>query len=172
LSADLEAALKELAAPLEGRPELWNVGPAGKWSAGQIVDHVARWIEGYAGEFAEALLKLKAGTLGPRRLRWPHQRLICAMVIDRGIYPSGGKSLTPFLPGDLPRREETMAKLSRAVAAHGEISGALSATDRDRLWIANPVFGPLNLPEAMRLHAVHARHHGRQVHRIRESAGP
>ncbi len=169
LFASLDAALQELVAPLEGRSDLWNVGPAGKWSAGQIVDHLATAIEVYAGWFAEAREKMAAGTLGHRRFRWPHQKLIAAIVIERGGFPSGGRSPEEFTPGGLPNRVATMAKLARAAARHREIGGALSPADRDRLWIANPIFGPLDLPEAVRLHAVHARHHARQVARVARS---
>jgi len=166
LCADFDAALAELTAPLAGRSDLWNVGPAGKWTAGQIVDHVATTTERYAEWFDAALVELKAGTLRGRGMRWPHQALICAIVINAGKFPSGGRSPTPFVPADLPKRDQTMARLARAVTRHREIGRGLSAAERDRLWVANAIFGGLALPEAMRLHAVHARHHTRQVARI------
>jgi hypothetical protein len=169
LCADMDAALARVTAPLEPRPELWHVGPAGKWSVGQIVDHVATSAGRYADWFDEALVKLRGGLLPPPGRRWPHQALIAALIIHRGSFPSGGRSPQLFLPSDLPRRDEVMSRLERAARRHREIGSLLSAPDRDRLWVRSALFGPISLPQVVRLHAVHARHHAKQVARIAAS---
>lgn len=163
LCAEFEAALEMLKSPLAGKTDLWNVGPAGKWSAGQIVDHIATTTDAYATRYEEALRTLKAGALKRRPPRSPFQAILTALVIRGGRFPRGAAAPARFLPSDLPKPGATLERLAAAARRHRAIGDPLSEAERDQLWVPNPIWGPLSLPEMMRLQAVHARHHARQT---------
>jgi hypothetical protein len=172
LIADLQRALGELTAPTEGDPARWTAGQPGKWTAGQHTEHVIVVMERTAADFAAAERTLHAGGLGPPPGRGPLQRLWVSLLF-RGWMPRGIPT-SPFAhPGDHPERAAVVARGERALAAHAEIGARLPHEGRDRLWIPNP-FRPAwryTLPEMVRVHAVHARHHAKQIAAIVAAAG-
>jgi hypothetical protein len=120
-----------------------------------------------AGALEERAPMLRAGTLLPRPRRGPLQSLWIGLVVKIGWLPRGGRAPRSFLPADAPirRRPSTRPSSGRAPP---RVCAALSAADRDRLWIRNPILPrwQYTLPEVIRVHAVHARHHARLVREI------
>ena len=60
----------------------------------------------------------------------------------------------------------TLAALRRDAGRLRSLGERLTAAERDCLWIWNPDFVTTwhyRLPEAVRIHAVHARHHARGI---------
>ena len=111
---------------------------------------------------------LRAGTLWPCPRRGPLQTLWIGLVVKIGRLPRGGRAPAKFLPAASPDHAATLEKIRLLVERHRRIGAGLSAGDRDRLWIRNP-FLPrwqYTLPEVIRVHAVHARHHARLVREI------
>ena len=77
------------------------------------------------------------------------------------------------LPPEHPERAAVLAALTRDAARLRAIGERLSTAERERLWVWNRPrqFGIVTswhyrLPEAVRIHAVHARHHARAISRI------
>lgn len=79
--------------------------------------------------------------------------------------PRGLKTADWAVPREPVDRATVLAALVQDAARHRELGVRLGARDRDRLWIENP-FRPgwhYRLTEMLRIHAVHARHHARQI---------
>jgi hypothetical protein len=171
LILDLDAALGELFAPTADNAEGWAAARPRKWTAGQHTEHVIVVMERTAEAFAAVGRTMRSGALGPLPGRGPLQRLWVSLLFG-GWMPRGLPTARFAYPGDQPERAAVLTRGMQALAAHREIGDRLSPEERDRLWIRNP-FHPewhYKLPEMVRVHAVHARHHARQVAEI--AAGP
>ena len=181
LLADLDTALGELLAAAGGAaggggaggggggtPELWVRAKPGKWTAGQHVDHVGVTLGLSAAAFDERMPVFRSGALPERPRRGFLQSLWIWLVVKRGKLPRGGRAPKMFQPSDSPDRAATLEKIRRLVDAHRAMGAEMSPADRDRLWIANPFLPQwqYTLPEVIRVHAVHARHHARLVREI------
>ena len=168
LFADLDAALVELTVPIGRDGAKWSNGPPGKWTAGQHVDHIAVSLERTAESLEKADRRFRNGSLPPRPRRGLLQAMFVRFVIVRGRLPRGGKTTRAMQPTGSPDPAETLERIKASVALHRAIGEPLDPAQRDRLWVANP-FLPrwhYNLPELVRMHAVHARHHARLIQEI------
>lgn len=160
---DLDAALRELIAPFERGGAGWDRGPADGWTAGQHVEHVGRVLAMSADALERAGDALRRGDLGRRPWRDPIQALFVGMITRK--YPRGGRSPKGGLPGPSPGREVAFTLVAQGAVRHRAVAEALTEAERDRLWIWNPYAPKLRwhytLPEIVRVHATHARHHAR-----------
>jgi hypothetical protein len=166
LADDLDAAVGELLAPVERDASCWTrAARPGKWSAGQHVDHVTVALNASAAAVEKRESRLRDGSLRERPRRGPLEMLWVAWGTRVGWIPRGIRAPAVTLPNANPDATEVKARLRRAVTRHREVGERLAAADRDRLWIGNPFRSRwhYNLPELMRMHAVHVRHHARQV---------
>jgi hypothetical protein len=168
LLEDLGLALSELAEAAGAVAEQWTRSKPGKWTAGQHVDHIAASLALTAGPFEGRVLLLRSGTLPERPRRGPLQSLWIGLVIKRGRMPRGARADKRTVPAETPDRAKTMDTIGRLVGRHAAVGAALSPSERDRLWIWNPLLPrwQYTLPEIIRVHAVHARHHARLVREI------
>ncbi len=169
---DLEAAVREFRTIFENDASGWSRGPSGKWTAGQHADHVAVVLALVAGNFEVAADQLRQGTIGPRPWRDPLQAL-AVWVLTREPFPRGGKAPDFAAPGPTPSRDQVFARMAEGAARHRAVAEPLSPEQCDRLWIWNP-FAPklrwhYTLPEMVRVHATHTRHHLRLAKAAAES---
>lgn len=167
LFADLDAALDDLFALTANDPGRWAAARPGKWTAGQHAEHVVVVMEHSAQSFEKALAALRTGALPPVPPRGALGRLWVALLL-LGWMPRGGRAVAAAFPGGHPQRESVRARGATAVAKHRAIAAPLTPGERERLWIPN-MFMPrwhYTLPEMVRVHAVHVRHHARQVAEI------
>ncbi len=165
LLADLDAALGELERAAEPR---WERGIPEKWTAGEHVAHIAATMSEAAEMFEKAVRLHRAGFLPRHPRRGPMQWLWVHLVIAPGKLPRGGKTAARFIPASHPKREPTLRSLHEAAARHRSLTQSLSAPERNQLWIPNP-FLPrwhYTLPEILRVHAIHARHHAKLIAEI------
>jgi hypothetical protein len=164
LMDDLDAAVSEMKAALGGDPAGWTRAPAGKWSAGQHVEHVVMSMEVPLERFEQAARDLRQGTLRPR----PHRGLAQALVLRllmREPFPKGGKA-APFAdPGPTTSREAMFARLEAARARFRALVQDLSAEERERIWVISPFMEKrgwhYRLFEILRVQTTHTRHHTR-----------
>jgi len=164
LIADLEAALAEIAALTEGEQARWKRGRPGKWNAGQHTDHVVTVMEHTAADFVAAEPALRDGSLAPPAPRGGLERLWVSTLF-RGWMPRGGRTVKRAEPEGYPDRAQVLERGRQAIERHRELGARLTPDERDRLWIAN-MFMPkwrYTLPEMVRVHAVHVRHHAKQI---------
>ena len=172
LAADLDAALAEMTAGLASDPSLWERRRPGHWSVGQQVEHVGISLGHTADAFEIAERSLRDGKLPPPPRRWLLQSFVVMMLAERGHTPRGARASRTSFPTERPEVGPVLDALTRDAERHRLVGGRLDAAQRDRLWIANP-FRPAwhyRLPEMVRVHAVHARHHRRLIEEI-ASAG-
>jgi hypothetical protein len=166
LLADLDRAIIELEQAATREPGLWERGAPGKWSAGEHVAHIVATMAESAEGFED---RVTSGGSVPRHpRRGPLQWLWVHLVIAPGRLPRGGQTAPRFVPTTRPERGATLEALHRVTERHAGLTRSLSVADRDRLWIPNPFLPQWHytLPEMLRVHAVHARHHAKLVAEI------
>jgi len=169
--ADLDQALRALTAPVERDAPLWTRGRRGKWRAGQQIAHVGLVMTLMAEAFEAAARPLRDGALPPVPRRGLLQAMFMRIVVEGGIMPSGARAVAASWPPDRPEPAATLAALWRDAERLRAVGEGLSAAERDRLWIWNPIGGipsrvttwHYRLVEAVRVNALHARHHGRSI---------
>jgi uncharacterized protein DUF1569 len=168
LMAELDASVREVLAAVDREPVLWNRSLPGKWTAGQHLSHLAITVNATVTPFEERLPLLRRGELPPHPRRGMLQSMWVFMVVRRGKLPRGGRTPRPFEAGPSPNRDATLGALRNGVERHRAIGSSLTLDERDRLWVPNP-FHPrwhYTLPEMVRVHAVHVRHHTKLIAEI------
>ena len=168
LVRDLESAVREFIEGLERDPTLWSRAPVGKWRSGQHADHLASTLALFANRLEEAERELRAGTLASPPRRGILQSLFLRLITGNK-FPRGGKAPTMVAPAAAPDRNATLARLRGEVARFRALVDRLPPGDCDRLWMKNPFIKfrwHYALPEALRVQARHARHHGMLVGEI------
>jgi hypothetical protein len=169
LAYDLDAAVAELIAAVGQDAASWERGRPGRWTAGQHAAHVGITLARTAEDFEAAERALRAGTLAPvPAKRALLHRLFLALVAARGYMPRGLKTADWAVPRGQPERPATLASLRQGAERHHALGRRLDAGELDRLWIVNPFMTRwyYRLPEMVRVHAVHTRHHAKQIAEI------
>lgn len=162
--AELETALEThhqavetfLAAARGVPPAQWSQPRApGKWSSGQVAEHLA-----LAYEVNRGLLHGEAPPMtAPRWLRPLIRRFLLGPVLRRGRFIPGSKSPAVFRPGPAPAPPaQLLDRLAVATAGFETDAAALGTTTID-----HPFFGHLPLNDFVRLQEIHTRHHRAQL---------
>ena len=161
----MDAALRELTRPYERDSPAWSRGPAGKWTAGQHVEHVGRVLAIGADALEHATEELLRGDLGRRPWRDPLQALVVYVMTTR--FPSGGKAPRASVPSAAPDREAALASIAKGAVRHRVVAEKLTPEQGERLWIWNPYARRLRwhytFAEVLKVQAGHARHHARSA---------
>lgn len=146
--------------PLEGEPDsAWTSAPPGKWSPGQIVAHLTTTIDRSAAGF-ESRADREPMT---RRGSGLATALARQLVLGTGWFPPGRRAPEGTAPPPAPDRASTEADFRRGVERFLALEQKLLPARAHDLFLKHPVLGDLTLPEFMRFHVVHARHHARQI---------
>jgi hypothetical protein len=147
-------------APLADRPVGdWHRAAPGQWSAAQIVEHLTLTLERTADAFERA----QAGAPMTRRPRTPQQEALYHLILDRRVFPPGGKAPTSVTPGDHVDPAATTARLHAVVARWLNLVGRLGPARAADLFVRHGAVGDLTLGEWLRWHVVHADHHVAQI---------
>lgn len=127
----------------------------GKWSPGQVVEHLS-----LAYEVNRGVLHGHAPPIAaPWWLRPVIRRFLLGPVLRRGRFIPGSKSPRVFRPGPVPAAPEPLLnRLAAATSAFEADAAALESTTID-----HPFFGRLLLTDFMRLQGIHTQHHCRQL---------
>jgi len=160
--ADLPAVVL---GPLRGRSDAeWQRRPAGKWTPAQIVEHLAIGLVWSAEKFRAR----RGHEPMQRRRQTPAERIAKFLILGVGWYPQGRKAPEGTVPAAGITRAGAEAHFLAGVAAWEQLAGELLPSRRSDLFVKHPRLGDLTMPEWVRFHVVHARHHARQ---IRERVG-
>jgi len=126
-------------------------------------------MEEAATDYETRAAALRARALGPVPRRGFLENLWVLLVIGPDRLPRGGRTPKRFEAGPTPDRAGTLAALHRACDRQEALGRGLTPEERDGLWAPNPFLPKwrYTFPEILRVHAVHVRHHARQ---IREAA--
>lgn len=159
------AAIEGAIAGLTREQMAWH--PAGKWSAAEILEHLAATY----GSTARLMQKLAAkGTTraGKPTLR---QKFFAWAVTGAGYFPSGRQAPEFTRPAGLGP-DEAAQTIRRNLT---EMDAAFAIAEErfgKRVVVADhPVLGSLKLGQWRRFHWVHTRHHMRQIARLRAQQG-
>jgi hypothetical protein len=147
-------------APLQGRDDAaWSRGPDGRWSPGQIVDHLTNAIElsaqGFGGRIDKPPMARRPPTFKERGAK--------LLVLGWGVFPGKFQAPKATVPGERPDRATTEARLRAGVAAFLDLERRLLPDRARDLYLKHPRFGDLTLAEFMQFHVRHAVHHRKQI---------
>lgn len=149
---DFVAAARGVPSPRWGQPRA-----PGKWSPGQVAEHLA-----LAYEVNRRVLDgTSPGPAAPRLLRPLVRRFLLNPVLRRGSFFPGSRSPKVFRPGASPAPPTELLGRLQSAANVFETDTAVAAKAGGT--IEHPFFGRLSLVDFVRLQEIHARHHRRQV---------
>jgi hypothetical protein len=137
----------------------WIRPPApGKWSPGQVTEHVA-----IAYELARAILNgTFSGRSAPRFLRPLIRTIVFNPIVKTGRFKKGAKAPAPFQPTASPASVADLAARLQAAAGAFEVDVEAAARS-GRTFVDHPFFGRVTLSDYSRLQAIHTRHHSQQL---------
>ena len=85
------------------------------------------------------------------------------LVLRMEWFPSGGKAPAVALPSAAPDPPVLERRLRAAVARFDRLAADLLPARAHDLFVGHHVFGDLTLPEWLRFHVIHTRHHAEQL---------
>ena len=137
----------------------------GKWSARQIVEHVAISYELATGVI-DGTSTMKAM---PRFLRPVIRGLMLKPMLKKDRMMKGAKAPAIFQPGADPVGREQL--FERVTAANDSFESAVRrAADAGQESTDHPIFGTLALADYVHLNDLHTRHHQAQIPEISSAA--
>lgn len=146
--------------PLAGKSDAdWYRAPAGKWNAAQIVEHLSISLEGSGLGFDSRRNKPPM----ERRPRTGGERLASFLILRVGWFPPGREAPAGSRPAGQVDRRYAEAHFREGVERFDRIAPELLITRPRDLFVKHPRLGDLTLPEWMRFHLIHCRHHARQI---------
>lgn len=151
---------ERILAPFAGRPDgAWQQAPAGKWSPGQIVHHLAISIDTSANGFASRLDKPPMVRRRPTVRQWLFRKVLFAT----GSFGPPRKAPATTLPQQAPDRAATEALLRGGAARFAALADRILPGRARDLFLKHPVLGDLTYEEWCVFHERHAAHHLRQI---------
>lgn len=156
LHAHHEAVQAFLASARAVPAERWSQPRAeGKWSPGQIAEHVALSYEASG----DVLHGRAPGPVPPRLLRPLLRTFLLRPVLWLGRFPAASKAPDILQPGaSVAAAPVLLDRLQAAAAAFESAARGVRGTDID-----HPAFGRLALADLVRLQEIHTRHHHLQM---------
>jgi hypothetical protein len=135
----------------------------GKWSAAEILEHLSLTYKGTAKNLERCLA---AGWPKARAASW-RERVATFLVTRLRYMPKGRQSPAPVLPRGLAPSLVVVEARGQLAAADAAISSAEARFGAGTKIANHPILGPLSARQWRTFHLVHARHHMKQVARIR-----
>ncbi len=140
--------------------------PPGKWSAGELLEHLYLTYTGTIKGFERVVSK---GKPLASQASGAH-RALTLVVVGLGHMPTGGKAPAMVVPKGLPA-EEVRNEIGAKIVAMDAIIGQCEARFGRRVpLLDHPILGPLSATQWRKLHVVHGQHHLKQLLRLRASA--
>jgi hypothetical protein len=168
MDGQVEATLKLIQDATAGMsPDDLSRHPEGKWCAAEIVEHLLITYTATTAGLRKVLAKGKPLARKPTL----KDRVFQFAVLGVTYFPTGRKAPEATLPKGLDP-----AQVVRAVSqALPDMEAAIADCEKQfgKVRIADhPVLGPLTPKQWRTFHYVHARHHMKQVERLRSLASP
>lgn len=160
--AQIEGMVTSATAGMTEEQLIWR--PEGKWSAAQILEHLAKTYSGTSVGYEKAIAAKQALTTASTQLK---QEVAKFVLLRVGYFPPGRKSPERVLPKDewsgvaaLSQTRQELAKMIQAQMKAEEMFAGVKVMD-------HPVLGPLTPEQWAKFHYVHAKHHMKQVGTLR-----
>ena len=130
----------------------------GKWTPGQVVEHIC-----LAYEVGNGVLREQSALpVFPRWARPLIRSLFLSRILRTGRFPRGSKAPGPFTPSNAPPPPQTaVPRLQAAVAAFE--ANAAAMVNGGHTSFVHPVFGTMPVMDYIRLVEVHTQHHMKQL---------
>jgi hypothetical protein len=140
--------------------------PAGKWSAADVLEHLALTYGGTARVFEKRLAEgPQGGTPTPK------QMVGQALTLELGLFPFKRKSPEPVAPKGIGGAE-AMSLLKTNLKKMDDAFAAFAAKHQGGGKVApHPILGPLTLKQWPKFHLNHCRHHMEQIAELRAAQG-
>jgi len=146
--------------PLRGRSDVeWERGPAGKWSPAQIVEHLALGLT----LSAETFQARKNHAPMARRRRTPAETIATFLILGLRWFPPGRKAPSRTTPDAQSTRRVVESHFLAGIASWVRVERELLPARSHDLFVKHPRLGDLTIPEWIRFHGIHMRHHARQI---------
>ncbi len=136
----------------------WHRAPVGKWTIVQILQHCSIGIDLVARAFQEL-----ADTAPMQRGSKPHQTVLRHLTLGVGQYPGALKALPDAVPDDKPDPALVSAQFRMGVEQYRSLAGEWPQEKQTSRFVRHPMLGDLNLPEWVRFHYLHCRHHAGEI---------
>ena len=151
--------------PLHGlEPEAWHKSSRGKWSIAQIVAHLAQGVD-----LSSTVLAQRAEKTGMTRRSTPGEAVLRHLLLGFGTFPPGRMSPQTTKPAERPDPEIVAAQYRMGVERFSGLAETWSEKQKLGVFVKHPLLGDLNLPEWVRFHYVHAKHHAKQIRERRKA---
>jgi hypothetical protein len=135
----------------------------GKWSAAQVLEHLCLTYIGSAKGFERCLQEgrplARAVTL--------KERVSTIVVTELGYFPEGRKAPERTIPQGMAAEEVVNTIAEKLAAMDDLITQCESRFGRSTRILDHPVVGPLTARQWRKFHLAHARHHMRQILKLR-----
>lgn len=134
----------------------------GRWSIGEILEHLTLAFQANAAVFEKALAS------GELRARPPklHERIARMLVINVGYFPRV-KAPVQTTPSRRIPPDRSVSAILDALTVLDATMARMSERFGDRVRVCNhPYFAGLTLPQWRKFHWRHTRHHVRQVREL------
>src|SRR5258708_37314677 len=167
MNSYLERLRQELEdATAGGGPSALAQAPAGKWNAGQILEHLFLTYKNTNRGLARCL---EQGTPLATRATLKH-RVAALLVVNLGDVPSGRKAPERATPRGMPLEEVRQAIAPELHRMGSGLDGCELRFVAGTEIMDHPFLGPLTAGAWWECRWVHGRHHARQIReRIREA---
>jgi len=160
LQSEIQAAIAGLSA------EQFSRHPPGKWSAGEVLEHLYLSYTGTIKGFERAV---ETGSSPATLQTWAQWRRTL-VVVHFGYMPSGRQSPAAARPRGL-QLEKVRAEISGKISEMDEkIARCEEKFGSRRKLLDHPILGPLSGAEWRKFHLVHGLHHVKQLRRLRDVA--
>lgn len=159
-AVSLEPLLDVVLGPLAGKADAdWYRAPEGKWCPAQIVEHLAISLEGSSRGFDSRREKPPM----QRRPRTVVERVACFLILTVGWFPPGREAPSGSRPAERIDRTYAERHFREGIERFNRIAPELLVSRPHDLFVKHPRLGDLTLPEWMRFHRIHCRHHAKQI---------
>lgn len=137
----------------------WHRALGGKWSSGQILEHL---LLSFKGTTKGVLKAMEAGRPlgGKPTLR---DRLLTLYVGKLGLMPAGRQSPDRAVPQDGLDADSLRRFYDALVALDATLADAERRFGSKVKLLDHPILGPLSTHDWRRFHQTHARHHLKQI---------
>ena len=140
--------------------------PEGKWSIGEILEHLYLSYTGTTKGFQRCL---EAGKPLATKATLP-QRLKALLVVKIGKFPPGREAPKWTKPRGTAL-EKIVADIGMQIAAMDQaITQCDERYGKETRLLDHPILGPFTASQWRKFHWVHGRHHMKQIERLREAA--
>jgi len=142
--------------------------PEGKWSAGEVLEHLYLSYHGTVRGLERCL-----GDGRPLATAITPTQWISALVVTGfGYLPEGRKAPDRTVPRGMPAEQVIQAVEGEIHAMDDALAKCESKFGKNSRLLDHPVLGALTAKQWRKFHWVHGRHHVRQIIELRRTLGP